>query len=180
MYVTTLAQWCLGQDIFCVQWLCMSSNLLIVKRQHVKVSLRYWSSTIQMSSTQNQFPISHYPFSDKIGNNNSIHTTWNVTHPCRARSTEHVYNIWKHTTLKSNTLKIKSPPNNTTYTMHFDSNQTMQFSDNVKCSVNYEFQDTSDFSDLLLDNLVLWTIENVDSLKFLDILELYYLTSTNQ
>ena len=43
-------------------------SLSIVKRQHVKVSVRHWSSTNRMSNRQNQFPIGHDPFSHKIGN----------------------------------------------------------------------------------------------------------------
>ena len=46
-------------------------SVIIVKRLHVEVSMRHWSSTNRMSSTQNPFLIGHYPFSDKIGKNNN-------------------------------------------------------------------------------------------------------------
>ena len=41
----------------------------IVKRQHVKVSTKYWSSTNRMSNTNKINFHSHNPFSDKIGYN---------------------------------------------------------------------------------------------------------------
>ena len=43
----------------------------------------------QKSRRQNQFPMSHSPFSHKVGNNN-IHTTWHT---------------WKHITLKYKMVK---------------------------------------------------------------------------
>ena len=44
----------------------IGGTISIVESQHVKVSMRHWSSTNQMSSRQNQFPIGHYLLSGKI------------------------------------------------------------------------------------------------------------------
>ena len=49
----------------------------IIKRQHVQVISKHWSSTNRMSSKQNQIPTNHYPFPDEIGNN-YIHTTISI------------------------------------------------------------------------------------------------------
>ena len=49
---------------------------LFGKRQYVKVSLKYWSSTNRMSNKQNHFQSSHNKFSYKTGNIHNKHTTY--------------------------------------------------------------------------------------------------------
>ena len=65
---------------------------LIVKRQHVKVSTKYWS-VVNESDVKQTKSISNRPnpFSDKIGNNKNIHTTCKAALPSRAGTTKHVY-----------------------------------------------------------------------------------------
>ena len=66
--------------------------LNIVKRQHVKVSTKYWS-VVNESDVKQTKSISNRsnPFSDKIGNNKNIHTTCKAALPSRAGTTKHVY-----------------------------------------------------------------------------------------
>jgi len=69
-----------------------SFSLIIVKRQHVNVSTKYWS-VVNESDVKQTKSISNRlnPFSDKIGNNKNIHTTCKAALPSRAGTTKHVY-----------------------------------------------------------------------------------------
>ena len=73
------------------------STYVIVKRQHVNVSTKYWS-VVNESDVKQTKSISNRlnPFSDKIGNNKNIHTTCKAALPSRAGTTKHVYK--KHDT----------------------------------------------------------------------------------
>ena len=72
-----------------------TSNRPHCKKIICKVLFKYWSSTNRISNIQNQFPISHNPFSNKMCNNynkqqHTNHMKIKTYFPCRN------HQVWVH------------------------------------------------------------------------------------